>query len=110
MVHQFRAQEPLSAVRLYIEMNRTDGSRDAFDLMTAFPKKIFTRDEMEMPLKSLGMFAIHTCTYIYKDISFCEQMPTWLLSHFQPNVDKVIGGKYALISATLTNARVARDK
>nr|CAB3267477.1 UBX domain-containing protein 1 [Phallusia mammillata] len=55
MVQQFNAQEPLSAVRLYVELNRKDGNTDPFDLMTAFPKKVFTSEEMEMPLSMLGL-------------------------------------------------------
>lgn len=53
LVHTFSAKEPLSAVRLYIQMNRTD-TPGAFSLMTNFPKKIFSADDYQKPLNSLG--------------------------------------------------------
>lgn len=49
----FGAKEPLSAVRLYIEMNRTDGD-GPFKLMTSFPRKVFSSDDYDKPLDTLG--------------------------------------------------------
>lgn len=49
----FSAKEPLSAVRLYVEMNRTD-QPGAFSLMTSYPRKIFSMEDYEKPLNSLG--------------------------------------------------------
>ncbi|GLH16224.1 Uncharacterized protein GBIM_20562 [Gryllus bimaculatus] len=46
--------EQLSAVRLYVEMNRTDGEGH-FLLMTNFPKKIFSEEDYEKPLDVLGL-------------------------------------------------------
>lgn len=43
----------LAAVRVYIELNRSDGS-DSFSLMTSFPRKVFTSDDYEKPLDQLG--------------------------------------------------------
>ncbi|XP_069689431.1 UBX domain-containing protein 1 isoform X4 [Periplaneta americana] len=54
LTQTFGSKEQLSAVRLYIEMNRTDGS-GPFSLMTSFPKKIFTDDDYEKPLDLLGL-------------------------------------------------------
>ncbi|KAL3874132.1 hypothetical protein ACJMK2_037185 [Sinanodonta woodiana] len=54
LTHSFSAREPLAAVRLYVEMNRTDGS-GSFSLMTSFPRKVFTTDDMEKPLIELGL-------------------------------------------------------
>lgn len=53
----FQAKEPLSAVRLYAMLNRTDGvPADApMRLMQNFPHRVFTDDDMEKPLSELGM-------------------------------------------------------
>lgn len=53
LTQTFSAKEPLAAVRVYIETNRTDGS-GPFSLMTNFPKKIFQGDDFEKPLDVLG--------------------------------------------------------
>jgi hypothetical protein len=54
LTQTFGSKEQLSAVRLYVEMNRTDES-GPFSLMTNFPKKVFTDDDYEKPLDLLGM-------------------------------------------------------
>ncbi|XP_054707941.1 UBX domain-containing protein 1-like [Uloborus diversus] len=54
MTHTFNPKEELAAVRLFIEMNRTDGAVP-FNLMTNFPKRIFTESDMNAPLHSLGL-------------------------------------------------------
>ncbi|KAL3269937.1 hypothetical protein HHI36_008994 [Cryptolaemus montrouzieri] len=54
LTQTFQAKEPLSAVRLYIEMNRND-TEGPFNLMTTFPKKIFSADDYEKPLDTLGL-------------------------------------------------------
>ncbi|XP_012258418.2 UBX domain-containing protein 1 [Athalia rosae] len=54
LTQTFGCKEQLSAVRLYIEMNRTDGS-GAFNLMTTFPRKVFTEEDFEKPLDILGL-------------------------------------------------------
>ncbi|XP_067009971.1 UBX domain-containing protein 1 [Anabrus simplex] len=54
LTQTFGSKEQLSAVRLYVEMNRTDGD-GPFSLMTNFPKKIFTDDDYEKPLDILGL-------------------------------------------------------
>ncbi|XP_071833467.1 UBX domain-containing protein 1-like isoform X2 [Apostichopus japonicus] len=50
----FSADEQLSAIRLYVEMNRSDGM-GPFTFMTTFPRKVFTSEDMETPLKELGL-------------------------------------------------------
>ncbi|XP_063223281.1 UBX domain-containing protein 1 isoform X2 [Bacillus rossius redtenbacheri] len=50
----FGAKEQLSAVRLYVDMNRTDGCGE-FSLMTNFPKKVFSDEDYEKPLDVLGL-------------------------------------------------------
>ncbi|GFU33550.1 UBX domain-containing protein 1 [Nephila pilipes] len=54
LTHAFRPNEELAAVRLFVQMNRTDGSAP-FSLMTNFPKKVFTEEDMNAPLSSLGL-------------------------------------------------------
>lgn len=54
LTHKFSPNEQLSAVRLYIEMNRTDGPGN-FSLMTNFPKKVFSEPDMHSTLNSLGL-------------------------------------------------------
>lgn len=43
----------LAAVRVYIELNRSDGD-EPFSLMTTFPRKVFTDEDYELPLEQLG--------------------------------------------------------
>uniref|UniRef100_A0A069DSU0 Putative ubiquitin regulatory protein n=1 Tax=Panstrongylus megistus TaxID=65343 RepID=A0A069DSU0_9HEMI len=54
LTQSFGAKEQLSAVRLYIEMNRTDDN-GPFTLMTSFPRKIFSDEDYEKPLEVLGL-------------------------------------------------------
>ena len=53
--HLFKSKEPLSAVRVFVQMNRpaTDGS--VVKLMTTFPRKVFTEEDYEKPLEVLGL-------------------------------------------------------
>ena len=56
MVQVFKANEQLAAVRLWIEMNRTDVSDGSkFQLMQTFPRKVFTEDDMAKNLTDLGL-------------------------------------------------------
>ncbi|CAL4068027.1 unnamed protein product, partial [Meganyctiphanes norvegica] len=52
VIHEFSAKESLSAVRLWISLNRTDGisSDDPFTIATTFPRKVFTEEDMDKPL------------------------------------------------------------
>ena len=54
MVQTFKANEPLSAVRVYIQLNRPDESQEPFDLMTTYPKKVFSGLDYDTPLNALG--------------------------------------------------------
>ncbi len=54
LTQTFGAKESLAAVRLYVEMNRTDDP-GPFTLMTSFPRKMFGNDDMEKPLTELGL-------------------------------------------------------
>ncbi|XP_011704180.1 PREDICTED: UBX domain-containing protein 1 [Wasmannia auropunctata] len=54
LTQSFGSKEQLSAVRLFIEMNRTDGN-GPFQLMTTFPKKVFTDEDYDTPLDVLGL-------------------------------------------------------
>lgn len=69
MTQSFGSKEQLSAVRLFIEMNRTDDI-GPFQLMTTFPKKVFTDEDYDTPLDVLGMLyiefiVIYIVTHIY---------------------------------------------
>lgn len=55
LVHTFGSKEPLSAVRLYVQMNRTDGGVGEVKLMTNFPKKVFSDDDYDNTLENLGL-------------------------------------------------------
>jgi len=55
LVHSFGAKESLAAVRLYVEMNRTDGASGDVKLMTNFPKKVFTDEDYSNSLENLGL-------------------------------------------------------
>lgn len=64
LTQTFNSKEQLSAVRLYVEMNRSDGE-GPFSLMTNFPKKVFQSDDYEKPLDILGNVLIcKGCCYI----------------------------------------------
>lgn len=54
LTQTFGANEELAAVRLYVELNRTDGDLP-FTLMTNFPKKVFTEEDYSKPLSTLGL-------------------------------------------------------
>lgn len=57
LVQEFKAKESLSAVRLWIGLNRQDGlPADApFKLSTSFPRKVFSDEDMDKPLDVLGL-------------------------------------------------------
>ncbi|XP_026546043.1 UBX domain-containing protein 1 [Notechis scutatus] len=55
LTHTFKAKEQLAAVRLYVELNRKDGVEDPFHLLTSFPRRVFTEEDMEKPLQELGL-------------------------------------------------------
>ncbi|CAG4985603.1 unnamed protein product [Parnassius apollo] len=56
LAHTFGAKEQLAAVRLYLQMHAQEfAQQDNFKLMTTFPKKVFTSDDYEKPLESLGL-------------------------------------------------------
>ncbi|CCD69888.1 UBX domain-containing protein 1 [Caenorhabditis elegans] len=50
---QFEANEPLAMVRAWVETNHANGV--PFTLMTPFPRKVFTEDDMGTPLKVLNL-------------------------------------------------------
>lgn len=55
LVETFKVKEPLSAVRLYIQTNRTDGLSGNFTMQTTFPRRVFTEEDMEAPLSVLDL-------------------------------------------------------
>ncbi|XP_060860003.1 UBX domain-containing protein 1-A-like [Metopolophium dirhodum] len=54
IVQTFNIKEIMAAVRVYIELNRSDGDAP-FGLMTRFPRKVFTCDDYEKSLDQLGL-------------------------------------------------------
>ena len=54
IVQTFKAKEHLAAVRLWIEMNRTDGAGN-FNIMQMFPRKVYTDEDMMRSLADLGL-------------------------------------------------------
>lgn len=54
LTHTFGAKEPLSAVRLFVQINRTDDP-GPFTLMTPFPRHVFGPDDYDKPLDFLGL-------------------------------------------------------
>jgi len=55
IVHSFGVKEPLAAVRLYVDMNRSDGATGQVRFMTNFPKKVFSDEDYENTLENLGL-------------------------------------------------------
>jgi len=49
----FGVKEQLSAIRTFIQVKQ--GDMLPFDLMTSFPRKVFTEDDYEKPLDVLGL-------------------------------------------------------
>uniref|UniRef100_A0A915PLI9 UBX domain-containing protein n=1 Tax=Setaria digitata TaxID=48799 RepID=A0A915PLI9_9BILA len=53
---KFKSDEPLSHVRLWVEMHGKDTMDGIpFNLMTPFPRKVFTDEDMGTPIKVLGL-------------------------------------------------------
>ncbi|EDW70651.1 UBX domain-containing protein 1 [Drosophila virilis] len=53
LASEFNVKEPLSAVRVFIQVKT--GIETPFALMTTFPRKIFADDDYEKPLEVLGL-------------------------------------------------------
>lgn len=54
--HTFGAKEQLAAVRLFLQLNAQEFSQDnSYKMMTTFPKKIFTMEDYDKPLDTLGL-------------------------------------------------------
>lgn len=60
LTQNFGCKEQLSAVRLYVEMNRTD-SPGSFNLVTTFPRKVFSDEDYDTPLDVLGELYFLQC-------------------------------------------------
>lgn len=54
LTQSFQAKEPLSAVRVYVQMNGSEVP-DNFTFMTTFPRKVFTPEDFDKPLSALGL-------------------------------------------------------
>jgi len=51
----FKAKEPLSAVRVFIQLNSPMLANNPIKLMTTFPRKVFSEEDYEKPLEVLGL-------------------------------------------------------
>uniref|UniRef100_A0A672YZ90 UBX domain protein 1 n=1 Tax=Sphaeramia orbicularis TaxID=375764 RepID=A0A672YZ90_9TELE len=51
----FKAQEPLAAVRVYVQMNGNTPEGQDFTLLSLYPRHVYTELDMEKPLKELGL-------------------------------------------------------
>ncbi|CAN9515049.1 unnamed protein product [Ophioblennius macclurei] len=51
----FKAQEPLAAVRVYVQMNGNTPEGQDFTLISPYPRHVYTELDMEKPLKELGL-------------------------------------------------------
>uniref|UniRef100_A0A3B5KQ08 UBX domain protein 1 n=1 Tax=Xiphophorus couchianus TaxID=32473 RepID=A0A3B5KQ08_9TELE len=51
----FKAQEPLAAVRVYVQMNSNTPEGQDFTLLSPYPRHVYTELDMEKPLKELGL-------------------------------------------------------
>uniref|UniRef100_A0A803TY13 UBX domain-containing protein n=1 Tax=Anolis carolinensis TaxID=28377 RepID=A0A803TY13_ANOCA len=63
LTQTFRAKEQLAAVRLYVELNRKDDAEEPFVLLTSFPRRVFTEEDMEKPLQELGESGKEACLF-----------------------------------------------
>lgn len=52
----FKAQEPLAAVRVYVQMNGNAPEGQDFTLLSPYPRHVYTELDMEKPLKELGEY------------------------------------------------------
>ena len=57
LTQSFAAKEPLSAVRVYVQMNGAD-TPDNFTFMTSFPRKVFTPEDFDKPISALGKYRL----------------------------------------------------
>lgn len=56
LTETFEKQEPLAAVRLFIQLKRGDPTGiQPFGMMTNFPRKVFQGEDYEMRLDNLGL-------------------------------------------------------
>lgn len=53
LTQTFNVKEPLSAVRLFVQLNQA--SDIPFALMTTFPRKVFGEEDYDTPLEALGL-------------------------------------------------------
>lgn len=53
LVETFDVKEPLSAVRLFVQLKH--GTDEPFAMMTTFPRKVYDDEDFEKPLEALGL-------------------------------------------------------
>lgn len=118
LTQTFSAKEPLAAVRVYIETNRTDGS-GPFSLMTNFPKKIFQGDDFEKPLDVLGMNEhLHDADFFF--FKFFKMLTwvvfllywfhLWTINYWNANKTKIFKGRLLRIWSKFNFVYVGMSK
>lgn len=93
LTQTFGIKEQLSAVRLYIELNRTDGDDGSFSLMTTFPRKVFVEDDYDKPLDVLGMLIIiilTICPFLFEGVYIAYREKSSLIFFLISNFEKFI--------------------
>lgn len=117
LTQTFSAKEPLAAVRVYIETNRTDGS-GPFSLMTNFPKKIFQGDDFEKPLDVLGMNEhLHDADFFFKFFKMLTWVVfllywfhLWTINYWNANKTKIFKGRLLRIWSKFNFVYVGMSK
>ena len=68
LTHTFKAADTLVDVNKFIMLNRSGDNTEAYKLMTNFPKKVFTPEDMNKTLAELGRCAsvlLQACEYVF---------------------------------------------
>lgn len=53
LTETFEVKESLAAIRLFVQLKQ--GASTPFNLMTTFPRRVFTEEDYDKPLYSLGL-------------------------------------------------------
>ena len=72
----FKAQEPLAAVRVYVQMNGNTPEGQDFTLLSPYPRQVYSELDMEKPLKELGEEPEHRRVWLKPDLYSCVKCRT----------------------------------
>lgn len=93
----FKAQEPLAAVRVYIQMNSNTPEGQDFTLLSPYPRHIYTEQDMEKPLKELGELGRSTLKQkdpLWGSFPIGIQLSSSFLSGLVPSAVLVVSKKW----------------